>query len=129
MTTPAPQPGQLHDEVFVYPAVVSLAIAVLETSYPAHMTMPLTQAALAAVSGFAPLTDTAGSPSPEVTRRIRYYTAQWFTGHLDGAQMHEIACRWPAWNRTRTGPVAAECGFTDHVDAAAIRRITQGEAT
>jgi hypothetical protein len=128
MTTPAPQPGQLHDEIFVYPAGVSLAVAALEASCPAHMTMQLTQSALAAVCGFAPLTDAPGFPSPEVTRRIRYYTAQWFTGQLDGIQMHEIACRWPAWNRTHTGPVAAECGWTDYVDAAAIRRITRGEA-
>lgn len=49
MTTSVPRPGQLHDEVYVYPAAVSAALAVLAAGGPNLFTLEPTLAELAAV--------------------------------------------------------------------------------
>jgi hypothetical protein len=128
MTTSVPRPGQLHDEVYVYPAAVSAALAVLAAGGPNLFTLEPTHAELAAVRAGAPLTDLLAPPSPEVTRRIGYYMRQWLAGQLEDGWMFATAYRWPARDREHAGPAAAECGWTDYVDAAAVRRITRGEA-
>jgi hypothetical protein len=104
MTTPAPQPGPLYDEVLGYPAGLSIMLAALQIRLTA-------------------------SPSPEVARRTGYYIRQRLTGQFEAGCMFETAYRRPAWNREHAGPVAAECGWTDYVDAAAIRAVAQGEGT
>lgn len=74
--------------------------------------------------------DAPASPGPAspVGRRIAHYRTAEAAGGLDGLSMYAIAANWPAWDREHPGPVSAECGYTDYVDAAAIRTVTRGEA-
>ena len=68
------------------------------------------------------------SPVSPVLRRVRRYLADREAGALDSFSMYATAYSWPAWDRQNPGAVAAECGWTDYVDAAAIRTLTRGEA-
>jgi hypothetical protein len=134
MTTPPSRPAGLHDEVYIFPRSLSVAIAALGPGRPVQFSLHPTPAEVAAGwGGYAAIACLPGeepvpSISPEVARRIGYYIGRWISGHLEGDWMYQTAHRWPAWDRTHVGPVAAECGWTGYVDAAAIRKITQGEA-